>query len=441
VASRPSPVEQFPGPVRLESWKEIAAYLRRSERTVRRWEDAEGLPVHRLQHDKRGSVYAFASELDAWRDSRKALLAEQPAADPPPASGASRQRAAAVVAIALAASVAGGWWLWTRRPAPTVEGRRADALRAFQQGEYEGNAGRVQVASGIRHFQEAIRLDPSFAQGWSGLAFAHVAETFFGDRPAVETLDQARRDAQRAAQLDPSLPTPRIVLAAVSHFLDWDHAGAERQLRETIAAAPRVAVAHSWLAELLIDLRRFDEAAIAVRGAQDAAPRWLEPIMVFGNVHLFTGRPDLAIVEYRRALATEPHFGLANHFLGRAYLASGNHAAAVRQFRTSNTLLGEVPFSTADLGYALAVGGSRAEAERMLADMLARREKGFYPAFAIAQMQIALDRHDAALDWLERAAEERVVGYYMPSVDPVYDGVRSHPRFVTLMRRMKLHQP
>ena len=52
---------------RLESWKEIATHLGRDVRTVQRWEKSEGLPVHRHQHDKLGSVYAFGPELDAWR--------------------------------------------------------------------------------------------------------------------------------------------------------------------------------------------------------------------------------------------------------------------------------------------------------------------------------------------------------------------------------------
>ena len=58
---------------RLESWKEISSYLRRSERTVRRWEETEELPVHRHHHEKRGSVYAYANELDAWQQSRSHL--------------------------------------------------------------------------------------------------------------------------------------------------------------------------------------------------------------------------------------------------------------------------------------------------------------------------------------------------------------------------------
>src|ERR1700750_578886 len=64
-------------PSRLDSWKEIASYLGRSEKTVRRWEEKEDLPVHRLLHEKRGSVYAYTGELDAWRDARR------PSTEPP----------------------------------------------------------------------------------------------------------------------------------------------------------------------------------------------------------------------------------------------------------------------------------------------------------------------------------------------------------------------
>ena len=70
---------------RLDSWKEIAAYLKRDVTTVQRWEKREGMPVHRHLHDKAGSVYAFGSELDAWQKSRKQKLEElEPEAEPHP---------------------------------------------------------------------------------------------------------------------------------------------------------------------------------------------------------------------------------------------------------------------------------------------------------------------------------------------------------------------
>src|SRR2546426_6356150 len=69
VTSSPSTGAEARGR-RLESWKEIAAYLGRDVTTVRRWERREGLPVYRILHSKLGSVYAYTTELDAWRDSR-----------------------------------------------------------------------------------------------------------------------------------------------------------------------------------------------------------------------------------------------------------------------------------------------------------------------------------------------------------------------------------
>src|SRR6185369_8934484 len=68
---------------RLESWKEIAAYLGREVRTIQRWEKSDGLPIHRLYHAKRGTVYAFTRELDEWWESRRNILAESPEGESP----------------------------------------------------------------------------------------------------------------------------------------------------------------------------------------------------------------------------------------------------------------------------------------------------------------------------------------------------------------------
>ena len=59
---------------RLDSWKDIAGYLRRDVSTVQRWEKREGMPVHRHVHEKLGSVYAFRSELDAWSRSQNRAI-------------------------------------------------------------------------------------------------------------------------------------------------------------------------------------------------------------------------------------------------------------------------------------------------------------------------------------------------------------------------------
>ena len=68
---------------RLDSWKEIALYLNRDVRTVRRWEKNQGLPVRRHQHQKGASVFAYRSEIDVWRQQERERLAETPASDSP----------------------------------------------------------------------------------------------------------------------------------------------------------------------------------------------------------------------------------------------------------------------------------------------------------------------------------------------------------------------
>ena len=100
-SSEPPPPEPQPRGDRLDSWKEVAAYLKRGVSTVQRWEHGEGLPVHRHQHGKGGSVYAYRAELDHWLTGRRGTL---------PADGvngpAHRRMfgAAAVVVAALAAA-------------------------------------------------------------------------------------------------------------------------------------------------------------------------------------------------------------------------------------------------------------------------------------------------------------------------------------------------
>jgi Tol biopolymer transport system component len=90
---------------RLDSWKEIAAYLNRNVRTLHRWERDEGLPVHRHQHKELGSVFAYKSELDAWFSARS-TDAVVPALDEPTAS-APRSRPTVAVALLVAAGVIG----------------------------------------------------------------------------------------------------------------------------------------------------------------------------------------------------------------------------------------------------------------------------------------------------------------------------------------------
>jgi Tol biopolymer transport system component len=120
---------------RLDSWKKIASYLKRDVSTVQRWERREAMPVHRHLHDKRGSVFAFRSELDGWWESRRARLTAEGAAESEPADRPTRRLVAgiALAAVAVAALGALAWlgfrgdYFW-RSPLATARFIRLPAL-------------------------------------------------------------------------------------------------------------------------------------------------------------------------------------------------------------------------------------------------------------------------------------------------------------------------
>ena len=125
--STDAPPSAKPPEDRLDSWKEIAVYLNRDVTTVQRWEKREGMPVHRHQHDRMGSVYAFRTDLDAWARSRKLRGAQAsdsqasatiPSAptlpEPNPASFTRWKLVLPLVAAGVVLAIGAGLWLQRR---------------------------------------------------------------------------------------------------------------------------------------------------------------------------------------------------------------------------------------------------------------------------------------------------------------------------------------
>jgi Tol biopolymer transport system component len=122
------------GADRLHSWKEIAAYLNRGVRSVQRWEKTEGLPVHRLHHDRLGSVYAYKSELDAWWASRASHLAhESLSGEPKDAQAAGERWSLLLKVLALTGAVlAGATLLAVAVWVPERDRQRSAAIQQVQ---------------------------------------------------------------------------------------------------------------------------------------------------------------------------------------------------------------------------------------------------------------------------------------------------------------------
>jgi TolB-like protein/Tfp pilus assembly protein PilF len=145
--------------VPLDSWKEIASYLKRDVSTVQRWEKAEAMPVHRHLHDKRGSVYALSSELDAWLQSRKFQLeeeekghgAETPAdaeVSPRPSQTWGLRRWLVFAGVAAAALI-GITYILTRSHTVKATGRKITSLAVLPLRNLSGDPGQQYFVVGL----------------------------------------------------------------------------------------------------------------------------------------------------------------------------------------------------------------------------------------------------------------------------------------------------
>lgn len=209
-------------PDRLESWKEIAAYLKRDVRTVQRWESGEQLPVHRHTHQKRGSVYAYPAELDAWRNSRHAvlLLSDSADAEAPAAEDQGRP-------IGEAADDRGGAWRWFLPAAGLLAIIGVTSMLIRQLNTDRAAAGETVELDAPRLFGEAMRdggtLDRIPIGGKAGyLALSPDGGTLFVsicdvDTPGFQAIDlRTRKVAWSVRSLKGCGP---LVVSASGHWL------------------------------------------------------------------------------------------------------------------------------------------------------------------------------------------------------------------------------
>ena len=573
---------------RLDSWKDIAVYLKRDISTVQRWEQREKMPVHRHQHDRRGSVYAFRSELDVWLETRRTRLkqdAERRALDGvgtfAPASAVRSlarlhwMRAAVATALVLA-SIA--YLFVSSRVATTARMIRSVAVLPLQNlsgdsgqdffvdgmtealierlssmqgvrvisrtsvmqfkhssqslpeiakalrvdavvegsvarsgrrvhisaklirgnsddhlwsGSYDREAGDVlalqsEVAQAIarqiqisvagresgsrntpntpavsldvyedylkgrfalnrtpspdleasaRHFEAAIAKDASFAPAYSGLGAAHavLSSPFGGDEP-VDALAKAAQAAGRALELDATVAEAHFVLGEVA-LRRWQWTEAEARYRRALDLDPNNAAAHAGRARWLLAQRRTDEA---LEWAQRA--RELDPLALYGRdigwILFLSRRYADAIREFHTVLAVQPDEAGALWYLGFAMIEHGEAAEAVHVLERSAALSGRNPAVLGVLVRAYARAGRSAEALRVLGELTRRREAGYIPAAAFVNAYLGLGDYERALEWLDRAFDERSKILLHLKVHPFFDPLRNDPRYAALQRRM-----
>jgi TolB-like protein/Tfp pilus assembly protein PilF len=317
--------------------------------------------------------------------------------------------------------------------------QNSEAYQDYLKGRFYWNkrsAAGIKIA--IEHFNTAIAKDPTFALAYAGLADSYAVLSTFAAVPPRECFPKARAAALKALEIDDNLGEAHAVLGEVKVLYDFDWAAAESEFKRAIELNPGYATAHQWYALYLARTGRFEEAIGEIKKAQQLDPLSLIVNSLVGSVFRFSRRYDEAIEQLRQTLAMDPSFGPAHINLGQIYVRKRMYSEAIAEFRAGLKFAGEDPRFITGLGCAYALSGNQVEARKILAELLARSKRGYFPAHAIATVYIALGDKDRAFEWLGKAVEERGEYVVWLKVEPGYDPLRSDPRFADLLRRLNL---
>ncbi|HWE06455.1 MAG TPA: tetratricopeptide repeat protein, partial [Rhizomicrobium sp.] len=346
---------------RLTTWKEIATFLGRDERTVKRWEESRGLPVRRVPGSGRASVFAYAHELQAWLDGTQ----PEPAAVPPPAARPKFAIAVTALAVVLAVAGAATWFLnlppWPSR-APV---RDPVAVVLYRSGLHEWQ---TRTPSGltraVKDFNAAIARDPTYAQAYEGLAETYNLMREYTSMPADEAYAKARDAATRAIALDPSLAGAHAALAFVDFYWLRKVPDARREFARAVELDPKNAEARHWYATFLMTVGEFDAALREIEKASELDSESSAILSDKGLILYYAGRTGDALKLLAQMETDQPELASPPFYLSVIDLVRGDNESHLREMKHHAVV-------THDAGEAaLAVAGAKGLAQSGRAGML-----------------------------------------------------------------------
>ena len=287
------------------------------------------------------------------------------------------------------------------------------------------------------YFEQAIDRDPSFARAYAGLADVLGLLPIYGSTPGDSALPLARTAAERALQIDSTLGEAHTTLGLILKSTgEWE--AAANRFRRGIALDSNYATGHQWYAEVLIITGRVREAIVELERARDLDP--LSPVInaELGYTLGLAGRYRDGVIAGRRAVELDSTLWIGHAFLAYTNLFAGDYAAAISGFERAVRLGQGIDPLVGTLAHVLAKAGRADSARKVLAPVEQRASKGGSP-IAVAIAYAGVGDRDAALTWLERAVRQKDPWLYAMSINaPLFDGIRSDPRFAEVPKRVGL---
>ena len=313
-----------------------------------------------------------------------------------------------------------------------------DAYRAYLRGRHHWNRRTERsLRQSVVHMQEAIALDPTFAQARAGLADALVTLAIYGAAPPREVMTEALEAARAALDIDASLAEALVVRGAVHALWDWNWQDAEKDFREATRLDPRYPTGHHWYAShVLMPLGRFEEAGRALASALEVDPGAAAPSISRGLLFALHGDDERAIEQFQQLLDRDPGFGIAHYFLGQVYDRQERYPEAEAALEQALTFGGESPEVLAMLAYTRARAGRTGVATEGAEKLLELGRSRFVSPALHALVRIGLGDLPGALTVLDEAIEVRATELVWLKVRWQYDPLRGAAQFDAIIRRL-----
>ena len=308
-----------------------------------------------------------------------------------------------------------------------------EAYQLYMKGRYRlSKLSPSEFESGIEYLQQAIDIDPNYALAYTEISNAYRVEAISGEMPATEVFPKAKAAANKAVEIDDTLPAAHIAVGLNNFWFDWDWIAAENQYRRALELDPSLAIMP--YAHLLSNTGRHGEALAEARRARETNPLDLVVNALEGQFLLHAGRVDEALDSLQKTSELEPNFWMAHFFASSAYIEKGMYPEAIAEAQKEKELNGviTIPFGA----YALAKSGKTMEARTVLDELLNLSKIRYVPPYNIALIYNGLGENDKALDWLERDYQDRDPKMTFLKVEPKWNNLRNEPRFIALMKKM-----
>jgi tetratricopeptide (TPR) repeat protein len=472
---------------RLVGWKDIASYLGKADRTVKRWGSERGLPVHRVPGTAKTSVYAYPAELDEWLESTSAFepdsepdIEEKPEiADTPTAAAeaasapadspaetyhgpwsAKRKWAtalAAVVVFAVAldatarltvgASAASVARRFLTHRSPSVERStlavsdldKSQANDFYLRGRYEWNQRTPEsLDRALDLFTQAIVHDPNDARAYAGLADTYNLLREYTTTKDDDAFSRAIAAARKAVALDDSLPEAHRALAYAEMYGTWDFADADKEFRRAIALNPSDSQARLWYANALSELGRFPEALDQMDKAQELDPSSRSILADKGLMLYSAGHTQEGMGLLKEVERTDPDFRSPHFYLMRIELTLRDYpgflAEGERTAQAANDPAMEDVIASARAGYAQ--GRELGLLSALYAKQKEYFREGKVHAAMFATTCVLMGKKQEAVTILEDAYNQHDIEFLAMLSHPDLRTLKDEPRYQALARKI-----